>query len=94
MRVKFRPANPGVLPRHRDTLVVAAETHVGSVAVANLDGLMLDQRKRKGPSNARTCLSSGGIGYAVQAGSAAKPEISVQRSPAVQLIEVVTQVAL
>jgi len=42
LRVKFWPANPGILPSHRDTLVVAAETHVGSVAVANLDGLVLD----------------------------------------------------
>lgn len=93
LRVKFRPAYPGVLPRDRDTLIVAAETYAGSVAVANFDGLMFDQRKRKRPSNARTYLSSGGVGNAVQAGSAAKPEIAVQRSPTVQLAKVVTQMA-
>jgi hypothetical protein len=44
----LRPCS-GMLPRHSDTLVVAAETHIGSVAVANFGGLMLDQRKVKVP---------------------------------------------
>ena len=87
--------NPGILPGHRDTLIVAAEAHVGPVAVAELHGLVLAQRKRKGPSDARACLPSDGIGNAVQAGGTTKPEISVQRGPQLRVLaDVVTQVTL
>jgi transposase len=40
LRVKFRPPNPRILPSHGDTLIVAAKTDVGSVAIANLNCLM------------------------------------------------------
>src|ERR1700741_1697792 len=90
----FPPANPGILPSHRDTLIVAAKAHIGSVAVTDLEGLVLFQRNGERPSYARTRLSSDGIGNAAQAGGAAEPEISIQRSPTVQLVEVITQVAL
>ena len=56
--VKFRPANPRVLPSDRDTLIVAAEAHIGSVAVTDLEGLVLFQRKGECPSDTRTRLSS------------------------------------
>jgi hypothetical protein len=39
--MKLRPANPGILPRHRNTLIVATEAHIGSVAVTDLEGLVL-----------------------------------------------------
>src|ERR1700745_2919859 len=59
--VKFRPANPRVLPSDRDTLIVAAEAHIGSVAVTDLEGLVLFQRKGERPSDTRTRLSSDAV---------------------------------
>ena len=40
VHASFWPAKPGILPGHRDRLIVAAETNVGSVAIANLDRLV------------------------------------------------------
>src|SRR5712672_2180947 len=59
--VKFRPANPRVLPSDRDTLIVAAEAHIDSVAVTDLEGLVLFQRKGECPSDTRTRLSSDAV---------------------------------
>lgn len=89
----FRPPDPGILPGERDTLIVASETNVCSPAVADLDRLALAQRNRSSRANPRTRLSGLQIRYAVQASPAAKPEVSVKRSPSTLLAEVVTQVA-
>ena len=75
-------------------MIVAAKTDVGSVAIADLDGLVFSDRKRHRPSNARTCLPSCSIGDTVYCGGAAEPEISVQRSPATLFGEVIAQVPL
>jgi hypothetical protein len=37
-------AQPGILPRHRDVLVVPAKVDVGAIAVAELQRLMLAHR--------------------------------------------------
>jgi hypothetical protein len=42
--------------------MVAAEAHIGSVAVIDLEGLVLFQRDGERPSDARTCLSSDSVG--------------------------------
>src|SRR5580704_18457220 len=92
--VKFRAADPRILPSYGDALIVAAKTHIGSIAVAHLNGLVFAHRKRRGRSDARVCLAGTMIGNAVETGGSAEPEISVQRYPTTLFAEVIAQVPL
>jgi hypothetical protein len=50
------PAQPRVLPRHLNILVIAAEPDVRAIAVGDLDGLVFENRKCNGSTNAGTRL--------------------------------------
>ena len=48
----IRPANPGILPRGRDVVVISAVPNIGAIAVAEFYGLVSIQRDRRGNSDA------------------------------------------
>ena len=87
-----RPADPGILPPGGDILVVSAKADVVAIAVTDLHRLVFAQRDRSCDADAGARLTRSEIRYAIQAGNAAEPEISVQRKPQPWLY-IVTQVA-
>jgi len=76
-----RPAQPGILPRRREVLVVAAIPDVDALAVAEFQGLVLGYWDRACASDARTDLAAGRVLYTVETCRPAEPEIAVERKP-------------
>ena len=72
-------------------MVVATETYVRAIAVADFDGLVLGNAKSSCASEARTGLTGRGISYAAHSRHATPPEIAIQRYPCAAP-EVATQV--
>ena len=55
-RILIRSAQPGILPRYGNVLVVSAEANIRAIAVAGFDGLVFADREGNRPSDARTGL--------------------------------------
>jgi hypothetical protein len=85
-------AYPGILPRHRDVLVVAAKAGVGTIVVADFYRLVLAHRERGRHSDTRARLPGGDVLYAAQTRNTAEPEVTIERKPKPWL-HVVAQVA-
>ena len=83
---------PGVLPSHRDVLVIPTVPDVGTVAVAELQRLVPADPYGDGSSDAGVFLLGAGVLDAIQTGLAAQPEIPVKRSPKPRL-HIVAQVS-
>ena len=86
------PAEPGVLPRDGETLIVSAKPDVGAIVITDLHRLVLAERDGSRDADAGARLTRSGIRHTTQAGNAAEPEISVQRKPEPWLY-IVAQVA-
>src|SRR5271157_6016552 len=91
-RPLFRPAQPGILPRRRDILVVPSKPDVGASAVAEFQSLVLGDGNREGAADAGVHLTGGGILYTVLTCCPAEPEITVERRPHTGLCKVIAQV--
>src|SRR5579864_2286862 len=84
---------PGVLPSHGNILVIPTVPDVGTVAVAELQRLVLADRYGYGGSDPGVFLLSAGALDAIQTGLAPEPEIPVKGSPKPRLY-IVAQVSL
>lgn len=82
---ELRPVEPSVLPSRLDNLVVAAETNVGAIAVADLQRLVLGKTPSGRCSDTRAGLFCGKIRYAAEARDTAPPEVTVKRCPSAEL---------
>src|SRR6476646_5618754 len=87
----FGPPQPGVLPRNRHILVVAAKSDVGAAAIGEFQRLVIGDRDSGCASETRVRLFGERIFEAVYARASAKPEIAVERDPESPL-EVITHV--
>src|SRR5271157_3540716 len=90
-RSLFRPAQPGILPRSRDVLVVAAEPDVGAVAVGEFQSLVFGYWHRDCASQPGVHQTGEGILHTVHTRCTAEPKIAIERSPEPRL-EIVAQV--
>src|SRR5271157_4084211 len=90
-RPLFRPAQPGILPRSRDVLVVPSILNIGPSAVGEFQRLVLGDGDRDGAPDAGARQICERVLYTVHTCCPAEPEIAVERSPHPRL-EVVAQV--
>src|SRR6266498_1866297 len=86
----FWLTQPGILPRNRDVLVIAAKPDKSAPTVAHFQRLTLGDRDRDSASDTRVSLLGERVLYAVDAGFPAEPEIAVERGPE-ERFEVVAQ---
>src|SRR5580692_7526013 len=92
MRGSFWPSHPGILPGHRDALVVSAIPNVVATVVTELQRLVFGYGDRGRCSNAGVVFLGLRVFDAVQTGFAAEPIIAVERKPEARL-DVVTEMA-
>src|SRR5271157_1655722 len=91
-RPLFRPAQPGILPRRRDILVVSPKLNIGAVAVGEFQSLVFADWHRDCAPYAGVRLIGDRVLYTVHTCCPAEPEIAIERGPQPLLLEVVAQV--
>src|SRR5271157_608884 len=91
-RPLFRPAQPGILPRRRDILVVSPKLNIGAVAVGEFQSLVFADWHRDCAPDAGVRLIGDRVLYTVHTCCPAEPEIAIERGPQPLLLEVVAQV--
>src|SRR3984957_16932548 len=87
------PADPGILPRYRDVLIVPAEQKIDTVAITDFQGLMFAQPVGACHSHTGARLQGFQVLNPVQARDSAKPEVTVEREPQLRL-HIIAQVSL
>src|SRR5271157_2586808 len=91
-RPLFRPAQPGILPRRRDILVVSPKLNIGAVAVGEFQSLVFADWHLDCAPYAGVRLIGDRVLYTVHTCCPAEPEIAIERGPQPLLLEVVAQV--
>src|SRR5580704_1162796 len=85
-------ADPGILPRHRDVLVVPAKQEVDAIAITDFYRLMLVQAVGASYSYPGPGLPSFQVLYPAQARDSAEPQVTVEREPQLRL-HIIAQVS-
>src|SRR5271157_143771 len=92
-RPLFRPAQPGILPRSRDILIVPSKLNIGAVAVGEFQRLVLGDGDRDCAPDAGVRQICDRVLHTVHACCPAEPEIAIERGPQTGgLLKVIAQV--
>src|SRR5271157_186380 len=92
-RPLFRPAQPGILPRSRDILVVPSKLNIGAVAVGEFQRLVLGDGDRDCAPDAGARQICEWVLHTVHTRCPAEPEIAIERGPQTGgLLKVIAQV--